>query len=290
MFSRFKNFGLLFSLCLTTAATVLPVAAQDDKPSPSPPPPQQQQEKPKKEEKTKPQQPQQITDFSKLETAEQVAETAILIYSGLGGRPNLQQIRRTTVENGRTTIFNPDNSTEQIPYTRRIIRGENLEKERIRLDQEISGSRYSLIYDNGGVLGLFNETVFTPKDEAVKSFQNQLWRGLEALLRYRENGSTIALNGREKYMNVEYYVLGLIDKQDRRTRYFISTKTLRVMWLEYTENEVKYTRRFHDYRYAQGTLVPYRTTLAAGDRQIEETTISTVTYGQKVEDDIFQIG
>jgi hypothetical protein len=279
VFSRLKTFGLLFSLCLT--AGIAPVAAQDDKPP-------QQQEKPKKEEKTKSQQ--QPTDLSRLETAEQVAETAILIYGGLGGRPNLQQIRRTTVENGRTTIFNPDNSTEQIPYTRRIIRGENLEKERIRLDQEISGSRYSLIYDNGSVFGLFNETVFTPKDEAVKSFQNHLWRGIEALLRYKENGSTIALNGREKYMNVEYYVLGLIDKQDRRTRYFISTKTLRVMWLEYTEDEVKYTRRFYDYRYAQGTLVPYRTTLAAGDRQVEETTISTVTFGQKVEDDIFQIG
>ncbi|HEY0049154.1 MAG TPA: hypothetical protein VGB68_07705, partial [Pyrinomonadaceae bacterium] len=80
------------------------------------------------------------------------------------------------------------------------------------------------------------------------------------------------------------------DKQNRQTRFFISTKTLRVMALEYTQNAVKYARRFYDYRYAQGTLVPYRTTLSEGARQIEESTVSTVTYGQKVEEDVFLIG
>ncbi|HEX9959365.1 MAG TPA: hypothetical protein VGB00_00365, partial [Pyrinomonadaceae bacterium] len=192
MFSHFKIFGLLISLCLASA---LVAAGQEDK----------TQEKPKKEEKSK--QQQQPSDISKLATADQVAESTILIYGGLVGRQNLQQIRRTTVEIGKTVITNSDRTTEQIPYTKRILRGENLEKERIRVDQEISGSRYSLIYNGGTVVGLFNETVFTPKDEAVNSFQNQLWHGLEALLRYKENGATVVLNGREKYMNVEYYVL-----------------------------------------------------------------------------------
>lgn len=274
MFSHFKTFGLLAALCL---GGVLSAAAQEDK----------TQEKPKKEEKTK---QQQTADLSKKATAEQVAETAILIYGGLLGRANLQQIRRTTVESGKTVITNPDRTTQQISYSKRIIRGENLEKERVRIDQEISGSRYSLIYNNGSVFGLFNETVFTPKDEAVSGFQNQLWHGLEALLRYKENGATLNLSGREKYMNVEYYVLDVTDKQNRQTRFFLSTRTLRVMSLEYTEDAVKYARKFYDYRYAQGTLVPYRTTLSTGDKQIEETSVSTITFGQKVEEDVFQVG
>jgi hypothetical protein len=274
VFSHFKTFGLLVSLCL---ASVLFAAAQEDK----------TQAKPKKEEKPKQRQQQQTTDLSKVATADQVAETAILVY---GGRPGLQQIRRTAVEIGRTATTNAEGKTDQIPYVKRILRGENLEKERIRIDQEISGSRYSLIYNGGSVVGLFNETVFTPKDETVSSFQNQLWHGLEALLRYKENGSTLSLNGREKYMNVEYYILDVTDKQNRQTRFFISTKTLRVMALEYTQDTVKYARRFYDYRYAQGTLVPYRTTLSARDRQVEESTVSTITYGQKMEEDVFQIG
>ena len=274
MFSHFKTFGLLVSLCL---ANVSFAAAQKLKTP----------EKPKKEEKTK---QQQKADVTKAATADQIAESTILVYGGLGGRPNLQQIRRTTVEIGKTIITNPDRKTEQISYAKRVLRGESLDKERVRIDQEISGSRYSLIYNNGSVFGLFNETVFTPKDEAVSSFQNQIWHGLEALLRYKENGATLALNGREKYMNVEYYVLDVTDKQNRRTRFFISTKTLRVMSLEYTEDAVKYARRFYDYRYAQGTLVPYRTTLMSGDRQIEESTVSSITYGQKMEEEIFQVG
>ena len=278
MFSHFKTFGLLVALCL---ANVLSIAAQEDKPE------DKTQEKPKKQEKPK---PQAIDLSSKTVTAEQVAESTILVYGGYGGRPNLQQIRRTTVEVGKTVVTDADRKTEQISYAKRVIRGENLEKERVRVDQEISGSRYSLIYNNGSVFGLFNETVFTPKDESVSAFQNQLWHGLEALLRYKENGATLTLNGREKYMNVEYFVLDVTDKQNRQTRFFISTKTLRVMSLEYTENAVKYARRFYDYRYAQGTLVPYRTTLSAGDRQIEESIVSTVTYGQKVEEEAFQVG
>jgi hypothetical protein len=277
VFSRFKSFGLLFLLILGSA---LFVAAQDEKTEDK-----SKEDKPKREEKTK-QQPLDI----KNATPEQIAESAIIIYGGLGGRANLNQIRRTTVENGKTRLTHPDGTTEQINYVRRIIRGENLEKERVRLDQDFPQARYSFIYSSGRTFGLFNETVFVPREEAVKSFESYLWHGLEALLRYKENGSTLAISGRDKYMGVDFIQLDVTDKQNRQTRFFISAKTFRVMWLEYTEDGIKYQRRFYDYRYAQGTLVPYRTTLSANDKQIEETTISTITFGQKLEEDIFQAG
>lgn len=274
VFSRYKSFGLSV---LLVVSGVLGAAAQEDK----------TQEKPKKEEK--PKQQQQTVDI-KNATAEQVAESVIIIYGGLGGRANLNQIRRTTVENGKTSLVNPDGSTQQVSYTRRIQRGENLEKENVRIDQDFPDARYSYIFTGGKILGLFNETVFTPRDETVKSFESHLWHGLEALLRYKENGATLAIGGRDKYMGVDYVQLDVTDKQNRQTRFFVSAKTLRVMWLEYADGDTKYKRRFYDYRYAQGTLVPYRTTLAAGDKQIEETTISTITFGQKIDESIFQAG
>ena len=89
-------------------------------------------------------------------------------------------------------------------------------------------------------------------------------------------------------MNVDFYLLDVIDKQERRTRFYISAKTFRVMMLEYTEGETKYRRKFYNYNYAQGTLVPYRTILWANDKQVEETEIQTITFGQKIEEDIFQ--
>ena len=123
---------------------------------------------------------------------------------------------------------------------------------------------------------------------------SQQWHSIEALLRYKENGSTIAFVGKEKQKGLDLYVLDLTDKEKRRTRYYISAKTLHVLWLEYEEapepgaTPVKYTRAFHDYRGVQNTLVPYRTVLLADGKQVQETRILTVTYGLKLEGSIFQ--
>jgi hypothetical protein len=62
------------------------------------------------------------------------------------------------------------------------------------------------------------------------------------------------------------------------------------MMLEYEEDGVKYRRKFYDYRYAQGTLVPFHTTLTADDKLVEETDVLTVTFGQKVDDELFKSG
>lgn len=224
-------------------------------------------------------------------TAEQVAETVIVIYgNNVAGRQVLNQIRKTAIERGKTSITNADGTVEKVNYEKRVMRGDNFDKEKIRYDQESPNTKYALIYNDNKVVGIFNETVFTPRDDASKAFQNQLWHGIDALLRYKENGATVKLDGREKFMGVEYHILDLTDKEGRQTRYFVSTKTFRVLWLEYKDNDVKYTRRFYDYRIAQGTLVPYRSVLFANDKQVEETQILTVTYGQKVDETAFQAG
>jgi hypothetical protein len=62
------------------------------------------------------------------------------------------------------------------------------------------------------------------------------------------------------------------------------------MMLEYEDAGVKYRRKFYNYNYAQGTLVPYRSVLWAGDTVVEETEINTITFGQKVDEDIFRAG
>ncbi len=274
MFLHFRSFILLV---LVVFVSVFSLVAQDAKPTATP----------AKEEKKDNKQPK--IPANQGITAEQIAESAIFIY-GLyaGGRPGLNQIRKTSVERGKMNITNADGTIDQANYEKRILRGENLEKEKVRFDQEFPSAKFALIYKENTITGIFNDSVFTPREDASKAFSNQIWRGLEALLRYKENQATLALSGKEKARGVEYHVLDVTDKQERKTRFFISAKFFKVMWLEYSEGETKYVRKFSDYRYAQGTLVPYRTTLSANGKQIEETTISTVTYGQKVEEDIFQ--
>ena len=221
-------------------------------------------------------------------TAEQVVETSIYIYGGIGGRTTLDQIRKTSIERGRTTLTGADGKIDQATYQRFTIRGGPLAKDRIRLDQDFPTAKYSLVFAADKVFGVYNNTVFTPREDASKSFENIIFHGLEALLRYKESESTLELAGREKILGVEYYLIDVTDKQARKTRFYISVKLYRVMIITYEDGGVKYRRRFYDYNYAQGTLVPHRSVLWANDKMIEESEVGTITFGQKVDEDLFR--
>lgn len=277
----FLSFRTIFLSILVTAASVSPIFAQNVTVSKEP----TDKKADKKEEKTK----QSKVDPSKV-TAEQVAESTIFIYGGLLGRQNLNQIRKTTFERGKLFLTDAAGKIETANYERWITRGENLNKEKVRLDQTFPDAKYSLVYNGDKIFMLFNDAVFTPREDASTGFQNQIWHGLEGLLRFKENDSKVELSGKEKIMGVEFHLLDVTDKQNRKTRFYISSKSYRVMMLEYESSGVKYKRKFYDYRYAQGTLVPYRSVLWANDKQIEEIDIGTITFGQKIEDTMFQEG
>jgi len=224
-------------------------------------------------------------------TAEQIAESTILIY---GSRPVLNQIRRNGIERGRIMRYGTDGRNEEASYERRFIRGESIDKDKIRLDQKAPTLEYSLIYGGGHLWGIINGAAFTPRQDAANTFLSQQRHGIDTLLRYKENGSTITMIGKEKQKGIDLYVLDLVDKEKQSTRYYISAKSLHILWLEYEEPSpaggapTKFVSKFFDYRYAQSTLVPYRTVLVENGRDSLETRIMTVTFGIKIDDSIFQ--
>jgi hypothetical protein len=224
-------------------------------------------------------------------TAEQVAESTIFVY---GSRPVLEQIRRNGVERGRITRFTTDGRTEEDSYERRFVRGESIEKDKVRLDQKNPTLEYTLIYGGGRLWGIINGATFTPRQDTANTFISQHRHSIDTLLRYKENGSKLTLVGRDKQKGLDLYILDLVDKDNQSTRYYISAKSLHVLWLEYNgptiggSAPVKFARKFFDYRYAQSTLVPYRTVLLEDDKQTQETRILTVTFGVKLDDSVFQ--
>lgn len=258
--------------------------------------PKQQATKPQeaKPQEVKPQVQETKPGDSKLQevkfTAEQIVESVILVY---GTRPGLEQIRRNGVERGKITRFTNEGNPEETNYERRFVRGENLEKDKIRLDQKLPTMEYSLIYDDGKLWGIINGAAFTPRQDATADFISQHHHSIDSLLRYKECGSTISLVGRDQQKGLDLYVVDLTDKEQRKTRYYISARSLRVLWLEYEEGPpggipVKYNRKFLDYRIVQQTLVPYRIVLSANGRESQETRVLTITYGVKVSDSIFK--
>ena len=272
-----------------TGAAVQPLRAQ------KPPP---RQTKPASQDKTAPAATQDKVPTAdktaaqlKTPTAEQVAEGVIFSY---GSRGVLDQIRRNGIERGRITRTNGEGRTEEATYERRFVRGADLSKDKIRVDQKMPNLEYSLIYGDGRLWGIINGASFTPRQDAVASFMSQYWHSIDTLLRYKENSFTLAYVDKVKLKGLDLYVIDVTDKEKRRTRYYISVKSLHILWLEYEEppdaggTPVRYTRRFFDYRPAQSTLVSYRSVLLADDKPVQETRISSVTFGGKLEESIFQ--
>jgi len=224
-------------------------------------------------------------------TVEQIVESVILVY---GSRPVLEHIRRNGVERGKITRFNAQGNPEDANYERRFVRGENLEKDKIRLDQKLPTMEYSLIFGDGKLWGVINGAAFTPRQDAAANFLSQHHHSIDSLLRYKECGATITLLGKEQQKGLDLYVVDLLDKENRKTRYYISARTLRVLWLEYEDaptagaTPVKYTRKFLDYRPVQQTLVPYHMVLIEDGKQTQETHILTITYGSKLDESIFK--
>ena len=275
---------LAFLACLiASAGTSLHQGVRAQQPTPTPTPAAD----------NKPQKPQKVDPkIPKVITGEQVADSAVFLY---GGRELLAKIRRNGLERGRICKPTCDvGKTEEASYERRFVRGESMDKDKIRLDQKMPTLEYSLIYGSGQLFGIINGSPFTPRQDAADTFLAQHRHSIDNLLRYKENGSTLNFVGRDKQKGLDLYVLDVIDKDKRSTRYYISAKTLHVLWLEYEEpapgssTPLKYSRKFMDYRIAQGTLVFYRTVLFEDGKQIQETRILNVTYGVKLDDALFK--
>ena len=273
---------------IVLSASFIAVAAQDPKPAQETPA-KQAPAKEAKETKDTPIKENKSNQDTKF-TAEQIVESVILIY---GTRPGLDHIRRFGVERGKITRYNTDGNAEEANYERRFVRGENLDKDKIRLDQKMPTLEYSLIFGEGKLFGLINGAAFTPKQDATASFISQHHHSIDSLLRYKECGSTLTLVGKDQQKGLDLFVVDITDKEKRKTRYYISAKSLRILWLEYEEGvpggtPVKYVKKFLDYRLVQQTLAPYRTVLFEDGRQSQEVRIMTITYGVKIGDDVFK--
>lgn len=228
---------------------------------------------------------------SKDVTGEQVAESAIAVN---GTREGMAQIRRNGEERGRITRYLPEGKVEEAQYIRRFIRGESLDKDKIRIDQKSPTTENALIYADSRTWGIISDAVYIPRQEASDEFMDIIWHSVDTLYRYKENGSTVTLVGTDKLMGVDLYVIDVTDKQQHRTRFYISQKSGRILMLEYEVTSggstppQKFMRKFYDYRIVQGTLVPYRTVLLQDGKAVQEIHVMTVTYGLKIDAALFQ--
>src|SRR3954469_7686082 len=116
------HFRNILALGLIFAGLVLTGFAQSDAPA------KPADEKAKKADSKKEQQSEAVPAANSKDpkapvTAEAVAESAIVIYGGFGGRQKLDQIRKTSIERGKMSLVNAQGTTEPVSYETWSIRG-----------------------------------------------------------------------------------------------------------------------------------------------------------------------
>jgi hypothetical protein len=241
----------------------------------------------------------------KLTPAETAIELAIIAY---GGRKQLDIARAATQEGGTIRL-----ATEQGDlsgnYLVRSMKKEKSSLDLLRVDLELSPAenaqgqtaapiKYVIGFNGASVWSAQNGQYVTARAGADIAFRAQLTHEYMAALRYKEDGSKLDYVGLETVVGVESFVIDLTTADGEKTRYWLSTRTYRVLHCEY---ELKLaegqppTKYRIDYYYTpfsaavvQNTLVPVRREMKQDGKFVQEIKLTNIVYSAKLDPEIFQ--
>jgi len=125
--------------------------------------------------------------------------------------------------------YGTDGRNERASYERRFVRGESLEKDKIRLESEGAYPRIFLIYGGGRLWGIINGALHSAQDAANTSFRNSVTASTRCCATRKRFHADF---GRQEAEGIDLHVLDLVDK-DKHPLAIISAKTLHILWLEY---------------------------------------------------------
>lgn len=288
---------------LFLAPSWLRVAAQDKekkKPDPAGPTHKEPGKMPDEKELAK---TRQSGTEAKLSVVESIVEIAIIAY---GTRKQLDTARAAIQEEG-TIRLATDQGDLTGSYSLRSMRREKTWQDLLRVDLELhtpeadSGARtppikYVVGFNGASVWSAQNNQYVTPRPEAEMAFRAQLTHEYMALLRYKEDGSKLELVGPEKVVGLDTNAIDLTNPNGEKTRFWVSTKTYRVLHAEYQlkmhddQPPVKYriSYTYTPFRVVQNTLVPSRRVMTQDGKFVQEITLNNIVYSAKLDPEIFQ--
>ncbi|MEK6320491.1 MAG: hypothetical protein AABN33_02285 [Acidobacteriota bacterium] len=255
-------------------------------------------EKAKKQEEAKPAQ-------AKLTQVEAIVELALIAY---GTRKQLEIARAATQEAG-TIRLATETGYLSGNYLLRSMRKEKSSQDLLRVDLELAAQdtaqaqspppiKYVIGFNGASVWSAQNGQYVNPRAGADIAFRAQLTHEYMALLRYKEDASKLDYVGPETVVGLTTNVVDLTTADGEKTRYWLSTKTYRVLRCEYELKLVEGqppTKYRIDYYYTpfsnavvQNTLVPVRREMKQDGKFVQEVKLTNITYSAKLDPEIFQ--
>lgn len=242
---------------------------------------------------------------AKLSQAEGIVELALIAY---GGRKQLETARAATQEAG-TIRLATDQGDLSGSYLLRSIRKEKSWQDLLRVDLELSAPenaqgqsappiKYIIGFNGASVWSAQNGQYVNPRGGADVAFRAQLTHEYMALLRYKEDASKLEYVGPETVVGVDTNVIDLTTSSGEKTRYWLSTKTYRVLHCQYELTLVEGqppTKYRIDYYYTpfssavvQNTLLPVRREMKQDGKFVQEIRLQNISYSAKLDPEIFQ--
>ena len=242
---------------------------------------------------------------AKLTQVEAIVELALIAY---GGRKQLEIARAATQEAG-TIRLATDQGDLSGNYLLRSMRKEKSWLDLLRVDLELSAPdnsagqsgpsiKYVIGFNGASIWSAQNGQYVNPRSGADIAFRAQLTHEYMALLRYREDGSKLEYVGPETVVGVETNVVDLTTPDGEKTRYWLSTKTYRVLHCEYELKLVEGqppTKYRIDYYYTpfssaivQNTLLPVRREMKQDGKFVQEIKLLNINYSAKLDPEVFQ--
>ncbi len=228
----------------------------------------------------------------KVPTAEEVAERVILAYGSRGAiygtqhngiiKSNLKLFSGETAREGRTTV--------------KFIRKKKYPEDLVILELELPDTKYVLGFDGQKIWAQHNGETLEPDEATTRAFRSSHFHSYESLLRFKESEAKLEYVGNDKIGTLEMDIIDLVPAEGERTRYFISRKTSRILYLEYETRArpdaapVKYRFAFSDFRAIQSCLVPYQIQVFENGKKIEERKLIEVAYNVQLEESAFKVG
>jgi hypothetical protein len=235
--------------------------------------------------------------------AEVVAEYVIIAY---GTRQGIKTARANIQEEGTIRLATDQGEISGTYMLRQSMRDKS-PQDLLRVDLDLStpdnsqrqgaasSVKYIIAYNGASVWSAQNGTYVNPRPEAEAAFKAQLSHEFAALLRYKEDGSTLELKKPETIVGVDCNVLEMTSPDGSKTTYWVSTKTYRIVHSEYSmslgegQPPVKYRISYFytPFKVVQNTLVPARKVMYQDGKFVQEISLNQLNYSVKFDPEIF---
>ncbi|MFQ3590187.1 MAG: hypothetical protein SNJ67_07740 [Chloracidobacterium sp.] len=229
---------------------------------------------------------------------ETIAEIVIYAY---GSRPVIDYVLTNARLEGVIKISaSDDRPPVEGKILEHILRRETSDRNCVRIEVELPDPQgddpQQLVFGFNGYTNWAaqNRQSITLTPEAQATFLASLKHDYLALLRYKEDGTTVTRVPGERIMGIDTIGLELTHRDGSKTKYFISSQTYRILHLEYEvqptpdDKPLRFRESFYDFRAIQNLLVPMRKELYENGKLKQRIELRDVRFRlAKLDEDIF---